>query len=461
MDALEDKLSAQISRASQQGERLRDAALSRVETKLATTEATQPRMDRRIAELNGNYKGLSDEMQSQIRRIDAMDSRLWEWRQKADDELRNKLTGIEQNCQSVNSSLRVTKATTDDVIKKLNQRILSLEERMNERNCAAEETNAMLRALVQRVNEVEEARLADVSERFKQVERVGDSRTANQQSSREQVEGVATLEASMATVLKKIESIQQDSAEMHCLLQEQEEKLRSLRTLHEAKEEQYRTLSDRVERENWEGKFKDMTDKIDELDRRRIDNTERLEILDKRHDVSEQRHEELSGTVRKLQERPAFYPEVMAGEVDYSAEEGGEQEIMTDVPDIAAFGFRLTDSEERLKGFSAELSGLRQEVGQVIEMAPRLHVVMEQFIDVAPRIMAQENTVADLADKVRKLEGPQGDGVTGRVNFLEEELKRLAYTVEGGDNEEEDDEPGLVGGAASNGGRRRTASTTE
>ncbi|CAK0885568.1 unnamed protein product, partial [Prorocentrum cordatum] len=56
MDALEDRLCSQIVRAQQQGDRVRDAAFSRVESKVATTEAAQPRVDRRLAELNGNYK---------------------------------------------------------------------------------------------------------------------------------------------------------------------------------------------------------------------------------------------------------------------------------------------------------------------------------------------------------------------------------------------------------------------
>lgn len=447
MDALEDRLSAQIVRAQQQGDRVRDAAFSRVESKVATTEAAQPRVDRRIAELCGNYKGLSDEMQSQIRRIDAMDSRLWEWRQKSDEELRHKLAGLEEGMQTTKSDLRVSKATTDDVLKKLNQKILSLEERMNERVSCAEEAGTALHALALRVDQAEQARLEDVSARFKQVP---DPRLVPALEPTETPKEVLALEAAMTAVLKKLEAVQQDSADIHACLQEQEEKLRSLRTLHEAKEEQYRQLSDRVERENWDGRFKDITEKVAGMDARRIEHAEKIEISEKRHAGAEQAHEELINTVRKLQERPMYYAESLPVQVDYGRDnaEGQPEDV---VPDLTALDFRVNRGEERLDSLSGDLRAVKQELesARILEMAPRVNALVAQLTEVAPKIITQEEAIRAIKDELKRMMGGNGNGSSNsialerRVDLLEEEVKRLLSEVEGADfgQDETEEEP--------------------
>ncbi|CAK9035619.1 unnamed protein product [Durusdinium trenchii] len=53
-------------------------------------EAQQPRVEKRLAELDGKVKGLSDELQAQIRQVHLLDDRRWEWKQKLEEELANK-----------------------------------------------------------------------------------------------------------------------------------------------------------------------------------------------------------------------------------------------------------------------------------------------------------------------------------------------------------------------------------
>lgn len=115
---VEERLNAQISRVQQQGERLREVALSRMEAKVGAVEAFQPKVDRRMAELSGSVKGLSDEMQSQLRRVDQIDSKLWDWRRQLEEELRSRLVEVEQSLQQLGSAQRVAKAAAEDAAKK-------------------------------------------------------------------------------------------------------------------------------------------------------------------------------------------------------------------------------------------------------------------------------------------------------------------------------------------------------
>ena len=58
---VEERLNAQINRVQQQGDRLRDVALSRMEAKVSTVESLQPKFDRRMAELSGSVRRHSEQ----------------------------------------------------------------------------------------------------------------------------------------------------------------------------------------------------------------------------------------------------------------------------------------------------------------------------------------------------------------------------------------------------------------
>merc|ERR1712003_380020 len=96
-------------------------------------EMMQPKMDRRLAELSGNYKGLSDETQTQIRRIDQIDTRLWELRHSLEEEIHTKWVEIEQQQQQAASSIRLAAATNDDAVKRSNARMARLEKLIDEK----------------------------------------------------------------------------------------------------------------------------------------------------------------------------------------------------------------------------------------------------------------------------------------------------------------------------------------
>merc|ERR1719245_1909827 len=79
MEALEEKFQLQIKGVQQQNERSRDSAVERMNSKMSAVELMQPKTERRLAELGGNVRGLSDEVKSTNSRIMESDARFWEW----------------------------------------------------------------------------------------------------------------------------------------------------------------------------------------------------------------------------------------------------------------------------------------------------------------------------------------------------------------------------------------------
>merc|ERR1719465_3345 len=108
MECLEHKLSGHVTKIQQQSDQVANAMLTRVDSKMVLMETLQPKLDHRLAELSGTYKGLSEEMQTQIRRIDGMETRLWEWRHQLEEEIRGRLAESDMNYARIQSTMRTT-----------------------------------------------------------------------------------------------------------------------------------------------------------------------------------------------------------------------------------------------------------------------------------------------------------------------------------------------------------------
>lgn len=424
MEALEEKLAGQISRVQQQSDRLRDAAYQRVDQKMASMEALQPKFDRRLAELSGNYKGLSDEMQAQIKRVDQLDSRLWEWRHQLEEDIRSKVSDIEQHQQKVSSSIRLANATNDDSLKRCHQRVLRLERLVEERLAHSEDTSQSLLQLHDRLSEVEGLRTHELALVSAEMPR----------SLREPVESAAdsvalvALERRCAETSNKMDMFQQERHELHVRVEAQEERLKSLRTLIEAKEENHRSLSDRVERMDCEGRLKELQCQIQELERGRFEHAENLELLQRRLQSHEQVHDEVSEDIRRLQAAPPV-ERVEPAVVELGP--GPDSALAVDVQECLR---RLCDSESRLDAVTADLQAAQTEA----ELAPRMAALVEQLKHVAPKVMDQELCVRELHEKVGRLEvevrmegssgagrGLLGDSALARLAKLEGEISRM------------------------------------
>jgi myosin heavy subunit len=392
MELLEDKLGGQISRVQQQSDRLRDAALMRVDSKMGTMEALQPKLDRRLAELSGNYKGLSDEMQAQIRRLDQMDSRLWEWRHQLEEQVRSGFVDSEQNFQKVHSSIRVASATTDDLSKRQHQRITRLESMLEERHAVFEEQGSHMMMLHSRMDDMEQARLQEMS-----LAPLESSRSLAPEPAVLNATESATLmtvETRLSDICTKVENLVTESNELRSRMEAQEERLKSLHTRVENKEEHHRALSDKVERFDWEGRVKEMHSTIQELSQHRMDHTARMEVFARKMEQSDQATDEFQEQLRRLH-NPYNY-EVRTREVsnDQMLLTADSEVLSAEVKDCVG---RLAEVEAKLNN---ELASSRNDAG----LGPRVADLVDQLKHVAPKVIEQEQSMRELMEKVAKLD---------------------------------------------------------
>jgi len=422
IEALEEKLTQQISRVQQQSDRLREAAFQRVDAKMGSMEALQPKLDHRVSELKGNFKGLSDEMQQQIRRVDQMDSRLWDFRHQLEEDVRGKFVELEHSQQQVSSSVRMASATYEDWQKRIERRLLKVENLFTERQAYMEETSQNLMNL--------DARLAAMEDEGPRV--CQDLDLAKDPFASAADAGVImALETRCSDVSDKIEQFQKDSHEIHTKVEMQEEKLKILRTMLDSKEEHYRWLGERVERADWEGRFKEMQHSVNEGSKQCLEYSEKLHLVLKKFDSREEDHEQICDAIRRLQER------ALIGIADVEAPgEEARLAVGAGVPvEMEKCVARLDDSEKRLDTVTSEL----QKVQMDMELAPRVGALVEQLKQVAPKVMDQEFCVRELHEKVGRLEAGQvgrstagaSDAIRARLSKLEVDVARIKSEVEG------------------------------
>lgn len=391
MELLEDKLSGQIGRVQQQSDRLRDAALSRVDSKMGTMEALQPKLDRRLAELSGNYKGLSDEMQAQIRRLDQMDSRLWDWRRDLEEEVRGKFVELEQNYQKVASSVRVLTATSNDSSKRLEQRLGRHETILDERFVGIEDLQRHVLVLNDRIEDMENLRLQDLA-------LVGNSAAEKIEPASLNANDSAvllSLDTRMSDSMSKLERVIHDSNEMHTRMEAQEERLKSVQTRVETKEEHYRWLNDRVERFDWEGKFKDIQTKMEEYGQFRIDQRDELEVISKRLEKTSQVSEDFASIAGRLRNGILEAQEIPEMQVASIMQE--LQSMSAEVKDSLC---RIVELEAVCGSLQSGFSSLQAEPG----LAPRVAELVDQLKNVAPKVIEQELSMREQMEKVGRLE---------------------------------------------------------
>uniref|UniRef100_A0A7S0ZS86 Uncharacterized protein n=1 Tax=Noctiluca scintillans TaxID=2966 RepID=A0A7S0ZS86_NOCSC len=281
MDAVEEKFSSQLARAMANSDRVREAAIQRLEDKVNMTQGLhQPRLDRRVAELVGNFKGLSEEMQQMIRRIDNMDSRNREWRSHVEDELMGRHTELEQMIQKASSKANVAQASIEDVQSRLSTRMQRLELEMSERAAHFEETGDALNLLHGRC-EALEANAGSWPNRSKEI---------LVHSARGEVPDLSNQIGDVKTMVDR------QLAEMHDVqirTETQEQGVQILRTRVEGIDEKFRRLAERVTTSDWEGRFETMKLHLHEEARIKSEHVEQLDVISKRLEMQEQAYEEM------------------------------------------------------------------------------------------------------------------------------------------------------------------------
>jgi len=385
IEALEDKMCGhvanEIARVQQHSDRMRDSAMARLDAKVAHMETAQlPRLDKRVAELSGNYKGLSEEMQSQIHRIDQMDTRLWEWRNQLDEETRNKVKEVEEMHQQLCTSSRVNKATNDDLLRRQMTRVTKLEELLEERSAHAEDLSHSLMNLHGRLIQVEDPKSPQQSHVMA---------CRNLVTDLDESASVVLLEKQHSDVLSKFEQMRQDWGELRAQVESQEERYKLLRTLFDVKDEQYRSLGDRLDSENWEGRLKELQIRMHDAQQSNMGHSEQLEILHKKLYNQEQNQGQLGNHLRTLQEHA-------------SASMDSSQLAKTFETDL--YVERLSHAEARVSALVDDVEVIRTD----LELAPRVAALISMLKDVAPKLVAQEDATVELKHKLDQLSARVG-----------------------------------------------------
>jgi len=121
LDMFEARLQAQLSTMQDsvgkmilRSEKLREAEFSRLEQKVNSGEITQSRLERRLAEVGGAVKGVTNEMEAQIRRTDMMDTSMHDFTRRLQEETQHRSLMLDQSLQDAVSKCHSAISASED-----------------------------------------------------------------------------------------------------------------------------------------------------------------------------------------------------------------------------------------------------------------------------------------------------------------------------------------------------------
>merc|ERR1719221_683864 len=156
----------------------------------------------------------------------------------------------------------------------------------------------------------------------------------------------------------------------------------------DSREENYQRLKDRVERADWEGRIKEGSAQVKEMDQYKVLFAEQhatMDRLQKKMDFHEQSMEDLQ---RAMKERTAA-PTPLRGEPSAVPEE---------------LSTRCGSAEARLDELVSEVQAIRGD----LELAPKVTLLVDQLKEVAPKVIDQEKVLRELHEKVGRVEVRMG-----------------------------------------------------
>jgi len=316
LKAFDQKVAAHLEGMQRQA----DAALSKVVERLTATERLQMRCDQRLAELNGSCQGLSEEVQAQARRAETVEHRAMEGQLKLEEEFRQRCVDLDLNIQKAAGVAQARAEAIEDGLALVRQRVQRLEVSSSEGLAFQEMTEASLQGLAARLHGVE-LRMAVEADAA-----VAARAQALDQENADAKVGVAMceiLEKPLADIAAKVEQVFQDTFECQSQLTSQDLQMQSLRTLINAREEQFRHLSDRLERDDWDGKLNQVRKAGQEESLRQASRIEHMEVAvlhletqekdcQERLEQCEARRAELFSEIEAVREDKGVAPQVSA-----------------------------------------------------------------------------------------------------------------------------------------------------
>jgi len=337
-------------------------------------EALQPKLDHRLAELSGTYKGLSQEMQAQIRRIDGMETRLWEWRHQLEEEIRGKLVSADVSLLRVQNGLR----TNDKAIQQQDERMQMLEQHL----AYQEDANEDIANLSQRVADMETHNSEFVVDR----EINGSLVSPNTDS--------LSINCQLSDNKKKIDHLMEMSFELHERVQVHEETVKYLKTICENDENRSRQLLDRVEHSDWDARIKELQSGFHDLDQHKVEQADMLELLKRKLASVERTGDETSDRVHCLQER--------------SMNVGVDELFPEDIHSMTNIVSRSDELQLQLQNIREEMQLISERtkvVEESNELASRVGSLVTQLTHVAPRVIQQQKSMDEITERINQMDG--------------------------------------------------------
>eukprot|EP00929_Paragymnodinium_shiwhaense_P090700 TRINITY_DN5084_c0_g1_i2.p1 TRINITY_DN5084_c0_g1~~TRINITY_DN5084_c0_g1_i2.p1 ORF type:complete len:2062 (-),score=576.17 TRINITY_DN5084_c0_g1_i2:5-6190(-) len=207
-------------------------------------------------------------------------------------------------------------------------------------------------------------------------------------------EGVVGKE--VAALEEKLDSLRQEIREHDSRAEAQEERLKSLRTLLDAREEHFRWVSEKLERSDPDLKLKEQQLQLQELCKGRLELAERLEVALHRLGEQEQLHDDLNESFRRIEHKVRSFAD---GDVSLtlSTVDTSSMEVSLEIRQCVD---RLDAAEMQLQRSVEQLEGLRtaQAAG------PPLEELAACFEQLAPRVLQHDTRIRELVAAVEKLE---------------------------------------------------------
>lgn len=402
LEALEEKLSNQIAKGISQNKSMCEAAFSRLDTKIANLEYSQPSMDRKIAELSGNVKGLTEEVQSQLRSIESFDVRLREWRQGIDDECKKRIAEVEQRMQNSSSAGRLSYASLEDQQRQCNAKLYQLENAIGARMQHAEEAFQGLLDLEARLEAVEvlqqDSAVASGGARLNEVLGAAQSPTVSVLSPAH-----LQLQDQLNHALEKIETVAAQNLETHARIEEHGVRLNSMRSKTDAQEQTQRGFGDRMQR---------VESRVEELKQTMADRNRQID--------------EFRTRVEQVAQKTNSHVRVLDGTFDqvyhlyehiFDGANGGTSPSNGGKPELGPMLFAVLQAfVDRFDAFEDELrmqSGMQSGVGESNGFALKVHTLVDQLRDVVPKMVRQEQAVKNIESQLKNIGTPSGAPLIG------------------------------------------------
>jgi len=406
IEDLNKKLSFQIGCLQEQvrSTKIKEAIFSRLEERMSATEATSSRLERRLAELTGKERGLSDEMQSQIRRMDMMDDRLCSWRNQFEEEVRQRHSNLEQKFQKLSSGFRVTESSVQEGQKQLNKRLQRFEMEVKERLAIHGEIPDGAYSVNGRL---------DALERHCSEERTAGAHNTN----------VSMIGQRLAEVSSSVDRVVQDTHDLYVRIAEQEQQQKALRTLVDMREQHSRSTKEHME--DWDGRLEHLHHSFQEEAKQRTDHfEEKLEFLERRLGFQEA-HEDMH-----IMQRPMTLATGELHERDGPQASPLTPHTIRDV--LKECQERVKQSEASLQRHEARFAVLDVELEANRgdrQFTPRVVELVNQLKEVAPRVIEQEWKLRQLEE----MAAPQASvvaGVQDGLRQLEAGARQMQREVE-------------------------------